>query len=120
MMGARASRTSATLSSVLFLVLLATNLTPAAMPATPPTTARTLMRMSNVYSWLGVFAAMALVDAAWAAYIQAVAKASDWAAFWSAAQYLLGATVVISVTRDPRLIFPAAAGAYAGTALAVG
>lgn len=62
---------------------------------------------------------MVLVDAAWAAYIQAVADGSQWAPFWSSGQYLLGVTVVLGVTKDPRLIFPAAAGAYVGTALAV-
>lgn len=67
-----------------------------------------------------VFGATLLADVAWANYTIGVADRRPFlASAWSAIIILLGAVTVLVYTKDPLMVFPAAAGAFAGTWIAV-
>lgn len=66
-----------------------------------------------------VFVAMLAVDYVWALYVRHLSKANhNLAAFYSALTVLLGASVIMEYTASPWLVWPAAAGAAAGTYIA--
>ncbi len=69
---------------------------------------------------LCIFAAMLLLDVAFAIYIvETAARNSFRASAWAAALQLCNAVVVVSYAKDWRTVWPAAAGAFAGTYLAL-
>jgi hypothetical protein len=69
---------------------------------------------------LVVFVVVAIADVCWARYTAACARGSRWyAAGWSVSLYWLGSISVMSYTADHRLILPALAGAFVGTAIGV-
>ena len=67
-----------------------------------------------------VFLSTAVADVVWARYTLAVTAKATWqAATWSALIIVLGGFNVTQYVHDWRNIIPAAAGAFAGTWLAV-
>lgn len=71
-------------------------------------------------SFILVFISTAIADVVWARYTLAVtAKSPLRAACWSALIILLGSFTVTQYVHDWRMVFPAAAGAFIGTWLAV-
>lgn len=72
-------------------------------------------------SWLLIFLLNATLDIVYARYTISVQHRHPIiAAHWAAAIILIGGISIISYTHDPVLIFPAAAGAWLGTWVAVG
>lgn len=66
------------------------------------------------------FASMLALDLVWVAYMtSAQAGYPAVSAFCAMILFVIGAYNVLSYTRDPRLIVPAALGAYTGTYIAV-
>jgi hypothetical protein len=70
--------------------------------------------------WLAVFAAVAIADALWTAWMRAVAAGLPaLAGLASAAIILTGAFVTLAYVQDRRYLLPAVLGAFAGTYLSV-
>lgn len=66
------------------------------------------------------FVSMAALDLVWVAYMKsAQAGYPAVSAFCAFVLFLIGAYNVLSYTRNPKLVLPAALGAYCGTYLAV-
>lgn len=65
---------------------------------------------------LAVFAVMVVLDVVWAKYIRATAEKRRWpAASMAGLLVLLGGFNTLAFVDDPRMILPAALGAFAGT-----
>jgi len=72
--------------------------------------------MNLVQKSILVFFAMAITDAVWARWMNAVANHNALeASFWTTGTILLGAFVVVSYVEDKRLVIPAALGGAIGT-----
>lgn len=78
------------------------------------------MTLALFWKCLFVFFDLIAVDFCWAKYTKGIADSKAGpAAFWSMLIMLLGAAAVISYTQNWVLLFPAAAGAWVGTYMAV-
>lgn len=62
-----------------------------------------------------MFVLMFLVDIIWVRCVWSVNETAFKAAAWSTAFYVVSTAVVLDVVKQPWLILPAAAGAFAGT-----
>lgn len=71
-------------------------------------------------NWVGVAVAMAVVDWAWARYAIALADRRALAgAVWAVMILLPSAFTITSYVHDPRMLAPAALGAFVGTYVSV-
>jgi hypothetical protein len=65
-----------------------------------------------------VFGAVAVTDVFWTLYVTGANDGKIWkASFYSTMIVLCGSTATIEYVQDPRMIIPAALGAFAGTML---
>lgn len=71
-------------------------------------------------AWLLTFLALAVTDICWAVYVSSVKDDQPLrSSLWSVFLFLSGAFAVIGYTKDPWLLIPACAGAFAGTYIGV-